>query len=199
MYRSWWTVIGYVADAVFPLPMTAPFSCTATSDISAVTPSTPDTPPPPPPPVPPLLDQKPPVGVSTSAGPSPPTRPMPGLSSISGAVPRTESSDTDPAGENSSNSGGGGAGPDPSLLEPLQEMTEGEEPLQVRREVDSPAAKEGSNSPANGAGGAPTQRSAPDAGPPAKRIKVSTGWKWCFFVDWLDIEMTGFCYLCWTQ
>ncbi|XP_043189664.1 protein bric-a-brac 2-like isoform X2 [Amphibalanus amphitrite] len=118
--------------------------------------------------LPPLLDQKPPVGVGTSAGPSPPTRPVPGLSSIAGGAARSDSCDTDPAGENSNTSGGGG-GPEPCLLEPLQEMTEGDEPLQVRRDLDSPAA-EGADSPAQ------THRSTPDSAPPAKRIKDMHGY-----------------------
>ena len=98
---------------------------------------------------------------------------MPGLSSIAGGLTRTDSSETDPAGDNSNT---GSSGPDPALLEPLQEMTEGEEPLQVRRDLDSPAADAGADSAGSAAAGLPTgHRIAADGPPPAKRIKVRTG------------------------
>ena len=132
--------------------------------------------------VPPLLDQKPPVGVDSCAGPSPPSRPVPGLSSISGVLPpRPDSSET---GDSSSSTSGG---PEPCLLEPLQEMTEGEEPLQVRRQLNCSPATEGSDSPASGVGGTLTHRGTPDSAPPAKRIKVGGDWR----RDFCRLELVG--------
>ena len=62
---------------------------------------------------------------------------------MNGALGGADSLETDPTAGDSR----GSSGPDPALLEPLQEMTEGEEPLQVRRDLDSPAT-EASSSPA---------------------------------------------------
>ena len=78
-------------------------------------------------------------------GPPPVAAPNGPQSAPNGSLVRSGSLDTDPAGDNSNT---GSSGPDPALLEPLQEMTEGEEPLQVRRDLDSPAADVSADSPA---------------------------------------------------
>ena len=77
-------------------------------------------------------------GPPTSAASGPPA-------ALNGGLGGPEGMDADPAAGDSRGSDSGG--PDPALFEPLQEMTEGEEPLQVRRDVDSPAT-EGPASPA---------------------------------------------------